>query len=64
MKLRKILSAASKRIALFAVLSTISNTTISKIILALAERQPNGRSETEPYDDAKRIAPLIKLLTK
>ena len=46
------------------VLLTVSSTTIARIILALAERQPNGRCETEaePYFEAKRIAKLLPII--
>lgn len=44
------------------IILTTNKETVAKIIIALSERQPNGRDEkaAQPYADAKIIAEKLK----
>ncbi len=48
-----------RRICIFFLLLTIDGETQAKMIIALAERQPNGRSDIKPYEDAKKLSRLF-----
>lgn len=48
-----------KRLILFLWVLTIDKRDLANIIAALAKRQPNGRSNTKPYEDAERLSEEI-----
>lgn len=47
---------------LFIYFFTVPKTDLANIVLALSERQPNGRDQIKPYADAKRLAKQINIL--
>jgi len=59
--IRNLVKKCIKKLFYFIILLTLDSEKIAMIITALAERQPNGRSDTQPYDDAKKFAKFLDL---
>ncbi len=53
-----------RRTCIFLILLTIDGDTQRSIIMALAERQANGRPDIKPYTNAKRISKLLTCFEK
>jgi hypothetical protein len=52
-----------KKFLLFIYFLMVPKANLANIVLALSERQPNGRDQIKPYADAKRLAKQINALT-